>query len=409
MATFALHYMTRFVCLGGECPDICCREWPVHLSRGDFQVLQESLADHPQHRDFVLRGIAMDPLPEHSQLAGRIVWNERNECPFLDERRLCGLYTLLGPEAQPAVCAQYPRSFIQFGGRLELVGALSCPEVVRLILTMAQPLHWQEVAETTHHPRLLPQDPCVGQKHTPWCQQAGSVRQVLERLITMTGYPLASRLMFCAFFAQRTQAGFRKDSPAAEALPALQQAMALAGDPGLPEILHQQLASMAVSAAMAVEAIKAIASHGIDETTGHNPYFRHLIRRTLAGYGPASDASALWHACLARQRTLEPQAVAWTDHAFYCFAHHYLLQEPYLHYDDLMAYIRRLTIAVMVCRFLFYGLLGEGGQDPPFAMARVQQTMITTLHGFSKSFSHYRLEFAELDSLPKLLMFMRLW
>ncbi|MBF0610442.1 MAG: hypothetical protein G8345_01255 [Magnetococcales bacterium] len=410
MATFVLNYMNRFVCLGGVCPDICCRDWPVHLSRQDLDILLAAVRQDEAGRGDILGHILVDAMAEHRQFTGRIRWNEANECPFLDGQRLCDLYKRLGGIAQPAVCSLFPRSFVKWGERLELSGAMSCPEVVRLLLDSDDPLIWQARPDITHHPRMPPQDPCGGREQSPWCQQAMRVRNMLCHFITQTTYPLASRLFFCGLFAQQTFPDFVSDgsSPAAENQ--LQQALQQLGDASIPAILHQHWSSIPVSLPLAQAIIDAIADYGAGSGEINNPFFGRLIQEVMTGYG-STHAAAIHETMSLRLYALTPASRQWLDQSFDRFAHHFLLQESILHYRDVPSYVRRLVVAVMVCRFLFFGMLGqvESTLSQEEQLIKVRQTLMTVFFRFSKSFSHYRLDLSQLDDLPKLLMFLRLW
>ena len=51
-----------------------------------------------------------------------------NNCPFLNENKLCDIYKEVGEDALCYTCKQYPRYIEEFGGVREVGISLSCPE-----------------------------------------------------------------------------------------------------------------------------------------------------------------------------------------------------------------------------------------------------------------------------------------
>ena len=119
-------YYDTFHCLGGACPDTCCRDWSV-VPDG------EALADY-----------ASAPSPLRERIAQDLVTDEDGDVCFrLDEEGMC---TLLTPDGLCAIqrdwgeahlcahCAAYPRFIEEYGSLTESSLAISCPEAARLLL-----------------------------------------------------------------------------------------------------------------------------------------------------------------------------------------------------------------------------------------------------------------------------------
>lgn len=119
-------YYDTFHCLGGSCPDTCCRDWSV-VPDG------EALADY-----------AAAPSPLRERIAQNLVTDEDGDVCFrLDGRGMCALLTLeglcaiqrdWGEEHLCAHCAAYPRFIEEYGCLTESSLAISCPEAARLLL-----------------------------------------------------------------------------------------------------------------------------------------------------------------------------------------------------------------------------------------------------------------------------------
>ena len=119
-------YYTQFRCLGGSCPDTCCRDWSVVPDEG-------ALADY-----------AAAPSPLGERIARNLVTDEDGDVCFrLDGQGMCALLT---PDGLCAIqqdwgeahlcahCAAYPRFIEEYGSLTESSLAISCPEAARLLL-----------------------------------------------------------------------------------------------------------------------------------------------------------------------------------------------------------------------------------------------------------------------------------
>ena len=119
-------YYTQFRCLGGACPDTCCRDWSVVPDGA-------ALADY-----------AAAPSPLRERISRNLVTDgDGDVCFSLDEKGMC---TLLTPDGLCAIqkdwgeghlcahCAAYPRFIEEYGSLTESSLAVSCPEAARLLL-----------------------------------------------------------------------------------------------------------------------------------------------------------------------------------------------------------------------------------------------------------------------------------
>ena len=119
-------YYTQFHCLGGACPDTCCRDWSVVPD-------QDALSDY-----------ACAPSPLRERIAQNLTTDEDGDTCFrLDERGMCALLTPeglcpiqrdWGEEHLCAHCAAYPRFIEEYGSLTETSLAVSCPEAARLLM-----------------------------------------------------------------------------------------------------------------------------------------------------------------------------------------------------------------------------------------------------------------------------------
>lgn len=122
------HYYDEFACLAGSCPDTCCAGWQICID-------ENSLKRYAQVGGAI-----------GSRVANSIDWEEGTflqhgrDCAFLNEEKLCDLYTELGSDFLCDTCRMYPRHVEEFDGLREMTLSLSCPEVARMMLTCAEPV-----------------------------------------------------------------------------------------------------------------------------------------------------------------------------------------------------------------------------------------------------------------------------
>jgi lysine-N-methylase len=117
-------YFKEFKCIASECEDTCCAGWEVVIDDETYNNYKkvnlgfgDRLGREIVHKDgeniFVLKG---------------------NNCAFLNENKMCDIYSELGEEHLCYTCKQYPRYMEEFGNLREVGISLSCPEAARVIL-----------------------------------------------------------------------------------------------------------------------------------------------------------------------------------------------------------------------------------------------------------------------------------
>ncbi|WP_461205867.1 flagellin lysine-N-methylase [Clostridium sp. DL1XJH146] len=118
------NYYKDFKCIASECEDTCCAGWEV--------VIDDEMHKHYQkiESDF---GKRLKSEIEYKD-GENIFVLKGNNCPFLNESKLCDIYSEIGEDSLCYTCKQYPRYTEEFGGLREIGLSLSCPEAARLIL-----------------------------------------------------------------------------------------------------------------------------------------------------------------------------------------------------------------------------------------------------------------------------------
>lgn len=117
-------YFKDFKCIASKCEDTCCAGWGIVIDDETYKKYQKVEGDFG---DRLRSEIVHDGGENIFVLKG-------NDCPFLNENKLCDIYNEVGEDALCYTCKQYPRYMEEFGGLREIGISLSCPEAARIIL-----------------------------------------------------------------------------------------------------------------------------------------------------------------------------------------------------------------------------------------------------------------------------------
>ena len=119
------NYFDTFRCIGGSCPDSCCKEWGVQVdaaSAAYYRSLPGELGDR-------LRSVLVEEDGE------TVMTIENGHCPMWRDDGLCRIQAELGEEALCKVCTEFPRLTHDYGDFVERTLELSCPVAAELILS----------------------------------------------------------------------------------------------------------------------------------------------------------------------------------------------------------------------------------------------------------------------------------
>jgi len=123
------HYYKDFKCIGAECIDTCCAGWEVVIDDNSYQYYKSVTGDFGQR----LKDNMMSTNENSFVL-------QSGNCPFLNEIKLCDIYTELGQDKLCETCKLYPRFIEEYGDLREIGISLSCMEAARLILKKHEPV-----------------------------------------------------------------------------------------------------------------------------------------------------------------------------------------------------------------------------------------------------------------------------
>lgn len=185
----ALKHMSRFHCLAGECEDTCCQSWSVTVDQSHHARLRRLAGDRERFDAiFVLRPPGERTRDDFATIRMR---PDDGRCPLLSPASTCTLHAEHGDDVLPDTCSFYPRYVTDIGGRLELSGSLSCPEVVRQALLAPDGVDLVEVA-----PELRGRAPVMQRPLHEDAPFVDELRGTMLMLLEDERWPEMSRLFF---------------------------------------------------------------------------------------------------------------------------------------------------------------------------------------------------------------------
>lgn len=131
-----------FNCIGSACADVCCRGWSlIHIDKKTYRKYKKS--DRIYVKQFVDESIEV--LNESPMRYAKIILNENNVCPALDQQGLCLIHRDLGEDALSYTCKTYPRVVIDNKSEFHYTLSLSCTEAARLVLFGEDSMQFNEI------------------------------------------------------------------------------------------------------------------------------------------------------------------------------------------------------------------------------------------------------------------------
>ena len=139
-------YYDEFHCTGPECPDSCCKDWRITLTKREY-LDYKKMKCSPQLRTIV--DSAFKRLKNGSDIQYvEMKLKENGDCPFLGEDSLCMIQKEKGEEALSFVCGGFPRISMPYGEQTVIEACTStCHHVTELLMSHPEGL---EIIETEY-------------------------------------------------------------------------------------------------------------------------------------------------------------------------------------------------------------------------------------------------------------------
>lgn len=127
MKVIAPSYYKDFACIADRCKHSCCVGWEIDID-------EESLTRFAQVKGELGQRLKVNIADGH------FVLDEKERCPFLNEKGLCDLIIGLGEGCLCQVCDDHPRFRTFFSDRTEVGLGLCCEAAGKLILGREEPM-----------------------------------------------------------------------------------------------------------------------------------------------------------------------------------------------------------------------------------------------------------------------------
>lgn len=135
MKKIKLKAIDNFKCLGGQCPQNCCTQFFVNVDAKTRKAWRQ--LSMPGNNEVKLTA-SIKQVKVDGRVIDKLDLDENKRCILLDENNLCSVQKQYGHDVLPSICREFPR-FLQKDKNLQISSAaLSCPEIVRLVLTAKQ-------------------------------------------------------------------------------------------------------------------------------------------------------------------------------------------------------------------------------------------------------------------------------
>ena len=132
----------KFECIGSECEDHCCRDWSITIDKATYDNYKKE--ENEEFKKIFEYAVSKRKYATKYNYAIMHL-NMYGECLFLDDKNLCSIYRMLGPENMCHTCKVYPRYSVKVDDILQKTLSLSCPEACRKVLLRKNPIEFNLV------------------------------------------------------------------------------------------------------------------------------------------------------------------------------------------------------------------------------------------------------------------------
>lgn len=124
------NFYKKFKCVGATCLNHCCQGWVIYIDKkthGKYINAPDKEIRDISNKYFV-------KTREGKSKYSIIKFNEKGNCPFFTEEKLCKIHQVMGGNALSRTCARYPRQLKVWNDQARHNMSMSCSEVARLVL-----------------------------------------------------------------------------------------------------------------------------------------------------------------------------------------------------------------------------------------------------------------------------------
>ncbi len=388
-------YMTKFACITDRCEDHCCADWTIHVNHQQYDRLKKVMEKNGEG------AMAQNNLTrDEGDSLFRTVMDDNNVCRFLMPSALCHIHGKYGEKFLPDTCAFYPRAVADNRGAWELSGALSCPEIARLLLLD------ESAADIVQSGiSILPERTAVFIERLakddaePYKARLDEVRQAMLAIMSIPDLSFRSRLFVVAYMADKIS-GFYHQDCAGNALTQLDDQLEKFADTEFIAELVKEFAQIDVAPGRGVELVQSIliARSALGRSRLKNLFFdiwRAIVKRKTGNDDEPDDAdlnlspAEIIGVYQEAKSALEKRYAKRIDLYFTNYVKNHFVKTWFTSDKNLSAYIQKLVIQISIIRFLIYAhpesaktYEGDDKKD------RLDKIAVESFQKFSKAIEH---------------------
>ena len=117
MDTYIIGFEKYYSCLMGDCHLHCCRGWTIPVDGDTWGRIEKDKGRYGERVRRHISGASDDD---------RHIKKVFGHCPFLTEKKLCGIECDGRMDLMPLICRQFPHQVLDLGDRREVTMLLSC-------------------------------------------------------------------------------------------------------------------------------------------------------------------------------------------------------------------------------------------------------------------------------------------
>lgn len=399
---YVTNYMQEFQCIGQACgEDHCCQEWKIVIDHENYRKLKSAMEKTPEDRELLKQRTKRNRTGTKSEKSFASFNHNpaTKNCLFLDQQGLCEIHGRFGEDYLCNTCRTYPRKINLFSDRVELSALLSCKEIGRLCLlqddsSKLQAAQWNEFSIDGLDPANEP-----SKLKGPYASYVHDVREILCDFLSLNDFPLASRLFFICYLANRTANFFRRGEQFDE-----QQ---LAGEidriatAAMVNELHSGYQSLQADLQIPLQLVAALLS-----SRGEKGLPPRLFEGVVCTYGLAGQISAPSAASTKLEVSAEVDTILRTyverqqkllevvgrrfQFILGNFCKNHIISNPYTNNKDLLLSMQELLARVTILCFL---LISDPRLDPLLdgssnAEKILDDTAVDVTYKFSRTLEH---------------------
>ena len=188
-------YVKGFKCIGGDCEDSCCIGWDIDIDKLTYRKYFRT--NNTDMKKEFIKHVYRNEYSESEEVDyGKVRIRKNKWCPFLDDQKLCKIYSQLGEDNLSNVCYSYPRVYNILDNAYELSLYMSCPEAIRKMLSQKDKI--QFIQEDIKLERYIIHS-FVNTKDCKWnrspIKELSKLRSISINAIQDRKYPVTERLL----------------------------------------------------------------------------------------------------------------------------------------------------------------------------------------------------------------------